>query len=69
MNESRRKLLTEYIGECWHEPITLETCSCNRERIVNAVAHAHNMNRPFTTPDDMNAVMQAIVKVGKWGEF
>lgn len=67
MNDSTRKLLTKMIGECWHlfnlpYEITERCGKCGKVR-------SEAYNRTFDTPDDQHAVMQAICKAGKWGEF
>ena len=71
MNDDSRKLLTEFIGECWHKIIVVDgirQCSCG---IVGnlATSFACPGNRTFTEPADTHAVKDALVKAGKWEKF
>jgi hypothetical protein len=70
MTEEMRKLLTEkLLGGCWHEPISLTACTCQRTGIVNSYIHCSNMNRTFTTDANMMAVFRKIRDKGKWADF
>lgn len=69
MTDETRKLLTEYLGECWHEPINETLCSCGREDLHNAYIHSLNMNRTFTTAADLHALHRKIYEKGEWEEF
>lgn len=60
MNDDRRKMLTEYIGECWIEIVASP---------YRSDGIAENKNRTFTTRDDMMDLYQAIEKAGKWSEY
>jgi hypothetical protein len=71
MTDESRRILTEYLGECWHEPCGPYTpgimCSCGK-RSYNA-KHAEN-NRTFTTWDDLGAVKEKLAeKKGDWWRF
>jgi hypothetical protein len=67
MTEEMRKLLTEkLLGGCWHEPISLTACTCQRTGIVNSYIHCSNMNRTFTTDANMMAVFRKIEGNGLW---
>jgi len=68
-DEMRKRLTEELLGECWHEPISLTACTCQRTGIVNSYIHCSNMNRTFTTDANMMAVFRKIRDVGKWSEF
>lgn len=61
MKDQTRKLLTEYLGECWHNTRLIvthcDTCKCAA------------VNRTFTTPDDMDALRRKMVEKGKIGSF
>ena len=77
LSEADRKALTEYIGECWHEPkplsyqmwvggrgshcYTCVKCGCNYP--------GEWTPRTFTTPADLHAVYSAMVRKGEWIDF
>jgi hypothetical protein len=67
MTDDQRRRLTEYLGECWHEPCGPYTpgimCSCGK-RSYNA-KHAEN-NRTFTNWPDLGAVKEKLVEKGDW---
>ncbi|MDD5095862.1 MAG: hypothetical protein PHV74_16040 [Dehalococcoidia bacterium] len=73
MNDEDRKLLTEYLGECWHEwtggvavkTSSITTIMCQKCGKIKW----HDLPRTFTTRSDMMGLYQAIAKKGKWGEF
>lgn len=70
MNNEMRKMLTEkLLEECWHEPISLTACTCQRTGIVNSYIHCSNMNRTFTTDANMLAVFRKIRDIGMWDPF
>lgn len=72
MTDEHRKMLTEMLGECWHEgndnesvtdgsiTIYLRCVKCSKSYVPN---------RTFTTWDDLGALKDKIVEMGKWGEF
>lgn len=73
MNYTDRKTLTEFLGECWHEPIFVRDnpveghfkCSkCGIELKINKSA-----NRTFTTPDDFFDLVARLRETGKWVKF
>jgi hypothetical protein len=71
LSEVSRKILTEEVlGEKWHKLIfdpsrEIHTgCVCGQ----GITTHDHH-NRTFTAPDDVFAVKDAIVKMGRWEEF
>jgi hypothetical protein len=55
MDESQKKLLTSFLGECWIN----STHNCS-----NALC-----NRTFLSDTDMMDCMRKLVKEGKWGLF
>ena len=65
MNDKQRKLLTEYLGECWHELLTDSDfpaiCSCGKGISTN-----DHHNRTFTTPDDLHALVCRMVERVDW---
>jgi len=78
MNDADKKLLTEYLGECWHRPDAGSQmikphayigipCSCGT--VSYNARHASTNNRTFTTRNDTVDLYEAIAKKGKWWEF
>ncbi len=74
MIDSDRKLLTEWLGEKWHEivsnikPSDLHvSCTCSEGELV--LAYLGHKNRDFTTPDDFFALKNRLVEVGKFQKF
>ncbi|MDD5095865.1 MAG: hypothetical protein PHV74_16055 [Dehalococcoidia bacterium] len=75
MNNTDRKLLIKYLGECNHQWLFTRLSSvdgmsvcqiCGKmvwdgEKVIN--------RRTFTTRDDMMDLYGAVVKAGKWDEF
>ena len=61
MEENRRKLLTEYLCECWHKS-TKDMHFCdNCNRVMDWMV---DPNRTFTVPDDMHALGRRLVEKG-----
>lgn len=62
MNDDRRKMLTEYIGECWIEIVASP---------YRSDGIAENKNRTFTTWADLGAVYSKMVEMvdGTWEAF
>ena len=60
MNDDRRKMLTEYIGECWIEIVA----SPHRSDGI-----AENKNRTFTTWAELGAVKDKLVERKEWTAF
>ena len=72
MNDDTRKLLTLFIGECWHEwppgeewkyPFYVYCINCGSQK-SNVKA-----NRPFTGPEDAQVVKDKMVEKGEWESF
>lgn len=61
MDDEARKMLTEWLGECWHECEFVDSC-CKCGMWFPS-------NRPFTSPDDFFAVKNRLVELGLWGIF
>jgi hypothetical protein len=66
MNDDRRKLLTNYLGECWHIyngiAWVCQQAGCN--------AHTpRDKNRTFTDPMDMDALRRRLVEKRDWDNF
>ena len=66
MTDTDRKILTEFLGECYHiYNGTAWVCQ-------NAGCHAHsdkNPNRTFTTPDGFFSLKNKLVEKGMWEKF
>jgi hypothetical protein len=72
MNDKDRKFLTEWMGECWHNPsgethynhgldyprLTCRYCGC----LVTT-------NRTFDTPEDSHWLKKKLVEKGEWLSF
>lgn len=67
MNDQTRKLLTEYLGECWDE--NEKTFPYKRETNSHGESITVNRNRSFTTPDDADALRRKMVEKGDWADF
>ena len=81
MTDADKKVLTEYIGECWHEIVaeqpyeidgvsvgSLFKCSCGQS--FHAPINLHTMiNRTLATPADRDAVYSAMVTKEEWKSF
>lgn len=64
MNDTDRKLLTEYLGECWHE---FHREHPNKHYCSKCVSTASN--RTFFAEADMMALYRRIAEKGEWEEF
>ena len=65
LTDDERKVLTEYIGECWHEVEREGDSHCRYCR-----EHYHHVqNRTFATPADRDAVYSAMVAKEEWEKF
>lgn len=76
MDDETRKMLTEWLGECWHEydlggfRNLKEYFMCDRGYPPCGKCNSHNIfQRTFTTPDDFFAVKNRLVELGLWEEF
>lgn len=73
MNNTRRRMLTEYLGECWHE-ITDKgpyQSTCSKCGMIFGAIHLSNwdptgFNRTFTTAQDMVDLVRKMVTDGSW---
>jgi hypothetical protein len=71
-NDGQKKLLTEWLGECWHEWVNesynYPTAYCGKcEQDLTQLFG--DGNRTFLTDKDMMDCMRQLVKEGKWQEF
>ena len=64
MNDEDKKLLTEFLGECWHKPSSTD-CSCG-ERHPPLMG---NPNRTFTFWQDLGDLKNQLVKKEEWADF
>ena len=53
-------IITEWLGECWHEGFSFLCTKCGADE---------PLNRTFTTPDDFFACFNRLVALGRWDEF
>ena len=73
MNESQRRMLTEYLGECWHE-ITDKgpyQSTCSKCGITFGAIHTSDwdpagFNRTFTTAQDMVDLVKKLEEKHDW---
>ena len=65
LNDERRKVLTEYLGECWHEGRMPINCGY---RCVKC-GDTYVVNRTFDTDADMMALFRKMVDMKKYDEF
>lgn len=69
METADRKLLTEWLGECWHEVTSNDYI---RQGIVwecKKCGDRNYSNRTFDTDTDMMDCMRKLEKEGKWNDF
>jgi hypothetical protein len=70
MIETDRKLLTEYLGECWHDYDWVNgvgwKCKCGHEAYL---PDTFKNNRTFTTREDMMDLYEVIWKKREWEGF
>jgi hypothetical protein len=80
MNEEYQKLLTEMLGECWHEIIVpapegkfglgyCPKCEQSFSAIHTSDWNPEAFNRSFTTSDDKDKVFRWLVDEEKWDVF
>ena len=69
MNDTRRKMLTEYLGECWHD-IKEETYSCRKCGMSLSEIYSQPFtisdNRTFTTAQDMVDLVKKLEEKHDW---
>jgi hypothetical protein len=66
MTPERQKLLTEMIGECWHEFPSKTKCKCGMS--LFSYPTGKNFHRTFTTDTDMMKVFRWL-KTGTWVDW
>lgn len=76
LTNEERKLLTEYLGECWHKlngglsgDLMYCRCSTCNKWIHIADIEIGSYQRTFTTITDLHAVYSKIVEKGEWARF
>lgn len=72
MIDATKKLLTEYLGEKYHQISTnygeVSKCSCGARGAIARMECWKN-NRPFTTWADLGALKEKMAERGDWEEF
>jgi hypothetical protein len=77
MTETQRRFLTEYLGECWHEMKvvdyngtvryqTMECYKCGCICNVDLPSYHRAMQRTFTTIQDKQDLLEAIIRKNEW---
>ncbi|MDD5170907.1 MAG: hypothetical protein PHN75_18975 [Syntrophales bacterium] len=77
MNDSRRKMLTEYLGECWHEISSYPIIHNNGIKCVICKKYAKHdpstrygiVRRTFTTAQDMVDLAKKMGEKGNFNDF
>lgn len=77
LTESDKKMLTEWLGECWHEwednlPNNPTWCKkCSKGALWSDITRGDGfyLKRAFLTDTDMMDCMRQLVKKGKWPDF
>ena len=82
MNDDTRKLLTEYLGECWHhwilayrngpEDVSMRGHKCEHCGEYWCVRPGHDgpiVPKTFSTPTDLYVVYNKMVEKGEWAKF
>jgi hypothetical protein len=76
MNDTRRKMLTEYLGECWHEitdkgpyQSTCSKCGITFGAIHSSDWNPTGFNRTFTTAHDMVDLVKKMEELDGWYYF
>lgn len=79
LTEDDRKVLTEYIGECWHEwiggwvlggpVVTSNNERCRHCGIPRFGIGIETSNRTFTTAEDLRVLVEAANRKGHWDEL
>ena len=68
MTDADRKVLTEYIGECWPE-YGRDSEGYEKACINCGAWRCAHLNRTFTTMPDLIALFEAIHGEGRWESF
>ena len=80
LSDESRKRLTEYLGECFHKKLPWQevhpgepsiVCSCGERFALNTRfdRHVFELNRTFTTGNDMLDLKEKLVEKGEWLDF
>ena len=77
MTDDDKKRLTEWLGECWHEPRGASMSwnhgpslqECRKCKADVTPYEFGGPNRTFTTPDDFFACFNRLVELGEWEKF
>lgn len=68
LTESQKKMLSEWLGECWHDPVRPKPGSIFR-KCSKCGSYDMEDTRTFLDPRDQQACIDKLVKEGKWEEF
>lgn len=70
LNDDDRKLLTEFLGECWHDDPTPISPHFLFVKLECSKCHGHYLkNRTFATWQDTGDLKVKIVEMGEWEGF
>lgn len=69
MTNEHRKVLTEFLGECYHEGMEIEPCSVGSIRLPCNKCGKQAHNRTFTSAQDMVDLARKMVEKGVWERF
>ena len=71
MNDENKKLLTEYMGDCWHEPGDQVSKESPVMQCAKCKKYYHPMSgfRTFTTRSDMMDLYDRLFQKHKWHKF
>jgi hypothetical protein len=76
LTEADKKRLTEFIGKCWHEWkfweysrdisfVWMRCKKCGAKILESSIYQFHT----FSTPDDRQALCEALMREGLWSSF
>jgi hypothetical protein len=76
MTDEQRKLLTEYLGECWHEwgyvrgSVKQEIFQCVKcGETCKGIVNCHQKQRTFDNPEDFFVLWNWVKKKDWWEDF
>ena len=69
LTENQIKKLIKYIGECWHETEEYSGGLRCKNCLIDWYGIKGKFRRTFTTPDDKDVLLRAIIEKGEWEDF
>ena len=69
LTEDDKKRLTEFLGECLHEPYWHDMRGTICYKCDHSLNGISDMYRQFTTWEDLGALKEKLVETGKWNDF